>query len=527
MPPSGPELDIVVTYFIYGLSFFTMGLAVLLEVGRIPMLAETRVLRPLAVFGILHGLHEWLEMFILPWQSLGQNYPLLPLSRIVLLAVSFTSLIAYGVRVLQAPYRLQRADVVVGVGVLTLYTAILIHSGNTPWSAPDTWAGNADVLARYLLAMPGGLLAALALREQSREWPDRDRPLAASLALAGGGFFIYALSQIFVGQADFTLSAYLTTDFFKHTAGIPVQTLRGVMAATVAIGIIRAIHFVEKKRQQQLITAQEERLAALEKLQQELEKRRKMRRELLRHTVLAQEEERSRIARELHDETAQVLTAASLNMATLKGILPDLPQAHDLIDKSQELCRSMARGLHRLVHDLRPAQLDDLGLVPSLHFLVDEARRLSGLKINLRVNGTTKRTDPLVETVLFRITQEAITNITRHASTDRADIRIGFTNNQISLEIEDYGVGFASHETPIFGGGCGLAGMRERAESVGGDILIESQPDGGTRIEVVIPERWQSPPAPEEEPADGYPTIDDEERQITEAGSTGVPASDR
>ncbi|MDH5297548.1 MAG: sensor histidine kinase [Desulfobulbaceae bacterium] len=493
MHPSGPELDLVIIYFIYGLSFFAMGLTVLLEAGRASTLAEARVLRPLSVFGIIHGLHEWLEIFLMQWESAGLNDPLLSIARIVLLAISFTSLLAFGVQVLRPPRRLAAEDAVVGGAILILYATILTLTGNTPWANPSSWTANADVLARYLIAVPAALLAAIALRAQARQWLPKDRLLARSLMWAAGGFLVYALSQVFVKPADFTISPYLTTGAFKNTFGLPIQSLRGVMAALIAVGLIRAIHLVERDRQRQLHTAQQERFSALEQLQHELEKRRGMRRELLRHTVLAQEEERARIARELHDETSQVLTAASLNMATLKSMIPDHPQVHELIDKTQELCRLMARGLHRLVHDLRPAQLDDLGLVPSLHHLVDEARRQSNLKIKFTVSGAPKRIDPVVETVLFRITQEAITNITRHAMTDVAAIRLDFTPQQVSLEIEDQGIGFTAHIMPLFDGGCGLAGMRERAESVGGAILIEGLPNQGTKIEVVIPLRPHAP----------------------------------
>ncbi len=493
MQPTGPELDTIAVFFVYGLSFFTMGLAVLFEASRVPVLAEARVMRPLAVFGLLHGLHEWLELFHMQWAALGQVYALLPVARIVLLTASFLSLLAYGVRVLQIPYQRKRADVVVGGALLILYAGTLVVTGHAPWQTAEIWSDYADALARYLIAIPAGLLAAMALRSQARQQPKQDRALTASLALAGGGFFLYGLSQAFAGKGNSILSPALTTDAFRNATGLPIQSLRGLLAAVVAIGLIRALHLVERKRREELITAQQERLAALEQLQRELEKRKEMRRELLRRTVLAQEEERARLARELHDETSQVLTAASLNMATLKNILPDQPLAHELIGKSQELCRAMARGLHRLVHDLRPAQLDDLGLVPSLHHLTDEARRFSNLKIKLKVNGEPQRIDPLVETVLFRITQEAITNITRHARTDRADIRIDFSEQQICLEIEDHGAGFSPDGLPLFGGGCGLAGIRERAESVGGAVLIESQPNQGTRIEVVIPMHRKNP----------------------------------
>ncbi len=487
MPPITPTFDITVIYFIYGLSFFTLGLAVFLESGRIPMLAEARTLRPLAAFGMLHGMHEWLELFMMPLEMHGTLPPSAAFIRISLLIISFASLAAYGVRAMHWPNRPLGADALAGLLILILYFSLLFITGNIPRLNPQTWVEHADALARHLIAVPSALLAAAALRSQHLRWHDENAPLARCLLWAAGGFAVYGLTQLFVKNTGHSLSPYLTTDFFQACLGMPVQVLRSMTAAVVAIGMIRAIHFVELKRSQEYQSAQQERLEALSRLQVELEKRKKMRRELLRHTVIAQEEERKRIARELHDETSQVLTATSLNMSTLKNLIPENPAAHDMINRCQGLCRSMARGLHRLVYDLRPSQLDDLGLVPSLHHLIDEARRNYGLKVQLNVQNTDQRIDPLAETVLFRITQEAITNITRHAQTDRADITLEFSPQQVSLEIKDFGCGFSNDHIPVFGGGCGLAGMRERAESVDGDILVESQPGQGTRIEVVIP----------------------------------------
>lgn len=487
MPPFSSQLHITIIYFIYGLSFFTLGLAVFLESGRIPMLAGARTMRPLAAFGIIHGIHEWLELFLMPLETLGPLPHSFTFIRIFFLIISFASLFAYGIRALNWPNRPFAADVAAGMIILTLYFGLLFISGNVPRHNPATWSINADVLARYLVAVPGALLAAIALRSQYLHWRDSNPLLARCLIWAGGGFFFYGLSQLFVKNSDLTFCSYLTVDFFHETVGMPIQSLRSLVAAIIAVSLIKAIHIVEYERRQKLKNAEQQRLEALDRLQEELEKRKEMRRELLHRTVLAQEEERKRISRELHDETAQVLTATSLNMSTLKQIIPDTPEAHEIISRSQELCRTMARGLHRLVHDLRPAQLDDLGLEPSLRFLADDARRNTGLIIKFETVGDTPRIDSLIETVLFRITQEAITNITRHANTNRAHIRLHHTPQQISLEIEDYGCGFQTTSTPNFDHGCGIAGMRERAESVNGNMLIESHPGHGTKIEVVIP----------------------------------------
>jgi len=146
----------------------------------------------------------------------------------------------------------------------------------------------------------------------------------------------------------------------------------------------------------------------------------------------------------------------------------------------------MSQGIYRLVHDLRPAQLDDLGLVAALGYLADEAQR-GGLPVKLIVAGDRQRLEPLVETVLFRIAQEALTNVTRHASASQAMISLSFETRQVRLALQDEGVGFNPDKSLKPPHGWGLAGMRERAESVGGQFRIDSAPGRGTLVEVIVP----------------------------------------
>ena len=248
-----------------------------------------------------------------------------------------------------------------------------------------------------------------------------------------------------------------------------------------------------RERKDRLEVEQKARQEAQEQVQAEQEKREKLRMEFLRHTVQAQEEERSRIARELHDETAQTLTAASLNFASLKNQLEDNPEVADVVDRLQHLCKQMNQDLYRLVHDLRPAQLDDLGLVPALRYLVDEGQSGTGLDVSLNVRGAQQRLDPFVETVIFRIVQEALTNITRHAEVDHAEVELSFEKEMVVvLQVRDEGKGFDPEQPQEGRKGWGVAGMAERVESINGTLKIDSTPDKGTLIEVVIPAMQQT-----------------------------------
>ncbi|MFH1909328.1 MAG: sensor histidine kinase [Chloroflexota bacterium] len=490
MYETGFHFDILLIFFIYGLAFFAMGLAMALEIGRFPSLVNVNLLVPLAGFGILHGLHEWFEVYLMQIVWLGAEFPeWIAWSRLVLLAISFIVLIIYGVGAFRLPRQKALPVAALGLGILAIYILIIVFNAVAAYRVGQViWLRFTDALIRYLLAVPGALLAAQGLHFQaSAARAENRRPLAASLQWAALGFGIYGLTQIFVNQVDMFPARWISADAFLAATGVPIQAIRSVMATVVMIGMLRATQVLEAERQKQLLAAQQARLEALEQIQVELTKREALRRELLRHTVQAQEDERARIARELHDETAQILSAFTLDLATLQSTLPGHPDAKLLIERLQTHSRQMSQGLYHLVHDLRPAQLDDLGLVPTLNYLLERDFSPKGLNVSLEVQGEARRLDPILETVFFRVAQEAVTNVARHAKTKKALIQLVYAPQQITLRVIDSGIGFDPTETFNPPRGWGLAGMRERVESVGGKLRIQSAPGKGTTIEVVVP----------------------------------------
>lgn len=470
-------------YFVYGLAFFSMGITMALESGRLPALAQTRVLRPLAAFGLIHGTHEWMESYLIQARSFGTPLPdWLPWLRLGFLVVSFASLFMYGIQMLLlvsphiARKRLLRFSI---FGIYAI--VILINISNAHLEEPLPVTNLLDGLARYLLAVPAAMLAALALRAQGRNAREQGRPrLSASLSIAAFGFGIYTLTQLFVHPIDMFPARYVNEEAFLAYTGFPIQLIRAITAILITYGLVRATQSMEEERRTELFATQQARLDALE--QQE-----EIRRELLRHTVQAQEDERARIARELHDETSQLLSAFTLELATLRELTRRKPQIKNIVDKLQELSRQMSQGLYSMVHDLRPAQLDDLGLVAAIKSLLDNECCPKGLQVNFEVSGKQKRIDSLIETVLFRVTQEALTNVTRHAETDQASVQLDYAPGTVTLGVLDSGKGFDPNEPLHPPRGWGLEGMRERVESVGGQLILCSAPGRGTTIEVIIP----------------------------------------
>lgn len=496
--------DIVVIFFIYGLAFFSMGIALSLETMRAPRLAERRVLRPLAVFGLLHGMHEWIEILLLQGVWLGVPFPeQINWLRYALLVLSFIPLIYFGLLMLLDPERGFGFPLLILAGMLGLYAIVVLSVIRL---RPDLLLAPADTLARYFLAVPGGILAGLGLRKRAQQVEGEGRTvIARRFRWAALGFIMYGVTQIFVGPIDLFPANLINSALFVGFAGFPVQLIRAAMAALVTVNLIQAIQVVDREREEQLLSAQQERLEALEQVRQDLEEREALRRELLRHTVIAQEEERGRIARELHDETAQFLTALSLNLATLKNLIPEEPHTREMIDDLQSQTRQMSKGIYRLVHDLRPAQLDDLGLVPALQFLAEEEYKLAGLQVELKVAGQRQRLDPLVETVLFRVAQEALTNVIRHAQCEEARLELAFEPRQVILQVRDKGVGIDMEFAQAPERGWGLEGMRERVESVEGQLQITSPVSGGTVVEVTVPVNGANQSVSEEMPDEHYP----------------------
>jgi two-component system sensor histidine kinase UhpB len=200
----------------------------------------------------------------------------------------------------------------------------------------------------------------------------------------------------------------------------------------------------------------------------------------------AQEEERRRISRELHDDTAQALTSLLLYAKALEQ--GDAPPAvrGALAELREEVARSL-EGVRRLARELRPSALDDLGLVAALEgYTLDLARR-TGLRVRFLPACGGGRLPPQVELALYRIAQEALTNAVKHA--DARDIEVGLLREPgaISLTVADDGRGFDPERLPAGDRGVGLFGMRERAELTGGTLSITSAPGCGTRIAARIP----------------------------------------
>jgi signal transduction histidine kinase len=226
------------------------------------------------------------------------------------------------------------------------------------------------------------------------------------------------------------------------------------------------------------------------RLYQEAQERETMLAELLHQVVGAQEAEQQRIARELHDATGQSLTAIALGLRGVESVISRDPSvAIDQLKELKSFSTDALGELRRIIADLRPSQLDDLGLVAALQWYVNEFEKRYPVHTDFVTRGDRCRLPSEYETVLFRITQEALTNIAKHADASQANVKLEFQPAQVLLTIKDDGCGFDLAETleKDRQDGWGLLGIQERALLLGGRCDIDTAPRHGTRIRVSVP----------------------------------------
>ena len=681
--------NIIVVYFFYGLAFFCMGLIVLLESRRTSGLRLSSALFFLALFGIIHGLHEWFEMFQKLGVSGAANIPswlLLDELRLVHLVFSFVMLLMFGIHLIFVNQDTHTKTNRLAVLITSVFVSIFVVSVLvTRWLYQPVEADfltAVDVLARYILGIPGALLAAWAIILEQRSFRAQDlHETGRDLLRAALALIMYGLvGQIFTAPSFLFPANVINSELFVQVFGIPVQLFRAVMATLVAVFVIRALRAFETERQRNLRMANEARLAAqrkalavqekahldMERLNQELheavqdltllydlsrtlattldknellthaineitahlprfargiivlrrqtgeplacvacighldcqtnapcmqaqqvtraieetavavcftneqlvplsthkhltddetliaiapnsaigvplqlqdnvigslvlhihpdmntltykdlslletiagqlslaienanryeaiQEREALRGELLHQIVSAQEHERIRIARELHDSIGQALTALGLGYAAVgKTVTSDPQLATTQLKELKEMSTQALTELHHLIRDLRPSLLDDLGLVPALKNQVRLFEDSNSCVVDFQVDGRLRRLPPDLETIVFRIVQEALTNISKHAHAAHIYLTLNFAEAAIYIKVTDDGVGFnaeammdnktqANHR-------WGLLGMQERATLVGGHFNIESTPNQGTTVDVCIP----------------------------------------
>jgi len=482
----------ILVFFVYGLSFFTMGVTAALEGGRASDTRLRHALRPLAAFGIIHGIHEWLEMFqrlaVLPTQS--PEVLFWEGLRLGLLSFSFLSLAAFGASLLSPTQQFRRVSLAIpllqvaiwGLGLFAMQSRVRLPEGL--WDMAHAWT-------RYVLAIPAALLASAGLVAQQRTFRraglvgfSRDS-LWAAVAFAWYGL----VGQVFTLASALPPSNIVNEALFQRLFGFPVQLLRAAAASVAAVFIVRVLRAFEVETQRRIADLQTARL-------EEAERREAQRGELLRQVVAAQEAERQRIGRELHDATGQSLTALGLGLRGVSTALGETaPQAAGKLRQLESLAAGSLDELRRVIADLRPSHLDDLGLPAALRWYAKEVAQRAGLDVQVEVAGPQRPLAPPVKIAVFRIAQEALTNVVKHSGAAHAWVTLTFSEADVGLDVRDDGRGFSP------GGGdaarrpaWGLLGMQERTALLKGTFAVQAAPGQGACVRIRIPYQTEEAP---------------------------------
>jgi PAS domain S-box-containing protein len=217
--------------------------------------------------------------------------------------------------------------------------------------------------------------------------------------------------------------------------------------------------------------------------EEELRHSREVMRDLARRAVTVREEEQKRISRRIHDELGQNLTALKLDLAYLRGPARERVQA---LERMNEILKETIGRVREIASELRPPVLDDLGLAGAIEWAVAEFQTRSRISCSLAIDEGWRDRDQARSTVLFRIVQEALSNVARHADATRVDVRLKQASGEVTLEVRDNGKGISAYE--LTGRrSLGILGMRENAASLGGALEIDSRPGQGTVVRVILP----------------------------------------
>jgi len=211
----------------------------------------------------------------------------------------------------------------------------------------------------------------------------------------------------------------------------------------------------------------------------------------LSHVTKVQEEERKRIARELHDDTSQALYALSRQVDNFaRNNSRQAPNTTAFLKELQEQLNKTLQGMRRFTQELRPSMLDDLGLLATLRWQVSDLEKQSGVEVRLTVIGIERRFSAEMELTIFRIVQEALRNVEKHAQASKVEVKIEFCEGKTKISIGDNGKGFDSGRSLADlprEGKLGIAGMEERVRLLNGNMRIESKPDKGTKVMIEVP----------------------------------------
>ncbi len=454
------EINHEIILFAYGLVFFVLGFAIILQVRRSSRLDLARSMRWLAAFGITHGFNEWGELFI-PIQAAYLSFSALRILyaiQLLLLAISFFCLFEFGVAVLRP---LGHADWLQGLSTGLLITWSIVSFGILLPNAQDHqhWMFTSIALARYFIGFPGGILAAYGLRIHTLQ---RIKPLNAPqivrmLQVAGTSLGIYALlSGLVPPPVNFFPGNWLNSETFTNAVGIPPWIFRSLISLVIAVTIIRALEIfnleterrIEELEQQQIIATVQERLA-----------------------------------RELHDGALQKVYTAGLLVESACRLAESESEIKTRMQKAIIVLNDAVVDFRRNLAELHADAHSPVESVPELlEQMTSDPRYDTMLNLSFKTNlNDSRNLSPSRTGHLAAIVNEALSNAVRHAQAQNVEILAEDVGEHLEIVIKDDGIGLMD-DLKV---GYGLRNMRDRARLLNGSIEFTSKK--GTIITLKLP----------------------------------------
>jgi signal transduction histidine kinase len=453
-----------VLFFIYGQVYFILAISIVLRARVQSRLEIARTLPLLAAFGFTQALVHWGDVFI-PIQATYAPSALLTVMRMLqlfFLGLSFAFLFAFGLQLLTPNIGDPRLMRLAPLVLYTIWGGITIAFWLFDLATVDDIIVAADLASRYLLALPGGLLAASGLRRQALgNIGSMGVPTIVSfLRAAGIALVIYALLAGLIGPfAPFFPANWLNEETVRDLLGVPVALFRAMVGGFLAYAILQALqvfqvetnHWIEAMERAQALAA-----------------------------------DRERIGRELHDGTIQSIYAAGLILEDVRLSLDSEPQrARVQLDRAINSLNRTIQDIRSFIFDLRRSEAFE-DIETSLNRLIKDFHVNTLIEVDFQVEG--KKTYSLEADRaqnLLQIAREALTNVARHAQAHRVDIRLRFGERQLTLRIADDGIGFPI--SGVNGAGRGLKNMRERAQLLEGALVVEGSPNEGVTVVLTMP----------------------------------------
>lgn len=468
------QLNVLALYLIYGLSFYTMGVAIALQYRSYSSFRLANSLSLLAAFALLHGLSEWGSVFIPVKVPNFGTFPLWKLIAIqrMLGSVSYFFLFLFGVKLIsdsrnQNFFWWFTLPTIAFLGWLGEFSHFISLVGT---SELITWLLHSECWSRYMLALPAGIFTAYGLALQI---PDaeklNDRAVPRNLWAATVAFAFFALfSGLVVPLKMGWIGTYINAETFRQFTGLPIEVFRTATAllATWSITRMLAIFDLEKQRQ----VAESRRLEAVYR-------------------------ERERFARDLHDDVIQSIYGVGLELQTAINIIgTNQDKTVSQVNSSVERLNGVIKALRSYIHGLE-TEGGGHDLKTVLSNMVKQFREKTGLKINL--NFQLYDVDKITLMIeaddwqmqLLQIIREALNNMVRHARASKAFVDIRIEDKRLLVTVKDNGCGLPPEELSDNNNGhhLGIRNMRSRAVLLGGELQLFSRPGEGTRIVISIP----------------------------------------